>query len=238
MTERSMRAPIFRVSDTHVAQRLERASEEFGDHPLLAELEWLAHQYQRLEARLDKITMMSDRLQSQVLDMNKVLQEQAISDPLTGLMNRNGLLDRLNAECARLVREHTAFGLLMLDLDHFKAINDAFGHHAGDQVLIAVAATLRQHMRPYDVFSRWGGEEFLLLVPAVEQAALADLAQRLLEAVRQVSVPGVPEVREVRVSVGLYYCDQPESPADSVRKADIALYRAKGAGRDQVVTFV
>jgi len=233
-----MRAPIFRVADTHVAQRLERASEEFGDHPLLAELEWLAHQYQRLEARLDKITMMSDRLQLQVMDMNKVLQEQAISDPLTGLMNRNGLLDRLNAECARLVREHTAFGLLMLDLDHFKAINDAFGHHAGDQVLIAVAAALRQHMRPYDVFSRWGGEEFLLLVPAVEQTALEDLARRLLEAVRQVSVPGVPEVSEVRVSIGLYYCDQPESPADSVRKADIALYRAKEAGRDQVVTFV
>ena len=232
-----MRAPIFRVADTHVAQRLERASEEFGDHPLLAELEWLAHQYQRLEARLDKITMMSDRLQLQVMDMNKVLQEQAISDPLTGLMNRNGLLDRLNAECARLVREHTAFGLLMLDLDHFKAINDAFGHHAGDQVLIAVAAALRQHMRPYDVFSRWGGEEFLLLVPAVEQTALEDLARRLLEAVRQVSVPGVPEVSEVRVSIGLYYCDQPESPADSVRKADIALYRAKEAGRDQVVTF-
>jgi diguanylate cyclase (GGDEF)-like protein len=237
MTERSTRAPIFRVADTHVAQRLERAIEQFGDHPLLAELEWLAHQFQRLEARLDKITMMSDRLQSQVLDMNKVLQEQAISDPLTGLMNRNGLLDRLNAECARLVREHTAFGLLMLDLDHFKAINDAFGHHAGDQVLIAVAAALRQHMRPYDVFSRWGGEEFLLLVPAVEQSALEDLAQRLLEAVRQVSVPGVPEVSEVRVSIGLYYCDQPESPADSVRKADIALYRAKEAGRDQVVTF-
>ena len=233
-----MRAPNFRVADTHVAQRLERASEEFGDHPLLAELEWLAHQYQRLEARLDKITMMSDRLQLQVMDMNKVLQEQAISDPLTGLMNRNGLLDRLNAECARLVREHTAFGLLMLDLDHFKAINDAFGHHAGDQVLIAVAAALRQHMRPYDVFSRWGGEEFLLLVPAVEQTALEDLARRLLEAVRQVSVPGVPEVSEVRVSIGLYYCDQPESPADSVRKADIALYRAKEAGRDQVVTFV
>jgi len=233
-----MRAPIFRVADTHVAQRLERASAQFSDHPLLAELEWLAHQYQRLEARLDKITLMSDRLQSQVMDMNKVLQEQAISDPLTGLMNRNGLLDRLNAECARLVREHTAFGLLMLDLDHFKAINDAFGHHAGDQVLIAVAATLRQHMRAYDVFSRWGGEEFLLLVPAVEQAALEDLAQRLLEAVRQVSVPGVPEVSEVRVSIGLYYCDQPESPADSVRKADIALYRAKEAGRDQVVTFV
>jgi len=222
MTERSTRAPIFRVADTHVVQRLERASEQFGDHPLVAELEWLAHQYQRLEARLDK---------------NKVLQEQAISDPLTGLMNRNGLLDRLNAECARLIREHTAFGLLMLDLDHFKAINDAFGHHAGDQVLIAVAATLRQHMRPYDVFARWGGEEFLLLVPAVERPALEELARRLLDAVRQVSVSGAPEVSEVRVSIGLYYCDQPESPADSVRKADIALYRAKEAGRDQVVTF-
>jgi len=225
------------IADGTIAQRIERALSEYGDHPLVAEIEWLAAQYQRLQQRFDKITAMSDRLQAQVMEMNKILQEQVISDPLTGLMNRAGLIERLNAECARLARERTPFGLLMLDIDHFKEINDAFGHHVGDQVLVDVAATLRAHMRPYDVFSRWGGEEFLLLLPAVELDALFDLAQRLLVAVRRVKVPGVDGAPPVRVSIGLYLCAIEEDPADSVRKADSALYQAKKAGRDRVIVY-
>jgi len=225
------------ISDTAIAQRLEQALSGHEGHPLVAEIEWLATQYQRLQHRFDKITAMSDRLQAQLMEVNKVLQEQAISDPLTGLMNRAGLQERLAAECARLARGHTPFGLLMLDLDHFKDINDAFGHNVGDQVLVDVAHTLRQHMRPYDVFSRWGGEEFLLLVPAVDQETLLALAQRILEAVRDISVKGFDEAPPVRVSIGLYLCSTEEDPADSIRKADSALYLAKHAGRDRVVVF-
>jgi len=225
------------ISDAAVAQRLERVLSEYPEHPLNAEIEWLANQYQRLQQRFEKITAMSDRLQVQLMEMNKLLQEQVISDPLTGLMNRAGLQERLAAECARLAREHTPFGLLMLDLDHFKEINDALGHSVGDQVLVDVANTLRQHMRPYDVFSRWGGEEFLLLVPAVDHATLLALAQRLLEAVREISVHGFEHAPPVRVSIGLYLCSTEEDPADSVRKADSALYLAKNAGRDRIVIF-
>lgn len=233
----SDRPTRFFIADSVLVQRLEQALSQHQGHPLVAEIEWLALQYQRLQQRFDKITAMSDRLQAQVIEMNKVLQEQVISDPLTGLMNRAGLLERLNAECARLARERTPFGLLMLDIDHFKAINDAFGHHVGDQVLIDVAATLRGHMRPYDVFSRWGGEEFLLLLPAVEHDTLLALAQHLLEAVREIAVQGVEGAPAVRVSIGLYLCSIEEDPADSVRKADSALYLAKKAGRDRVTVY-
>lgn len=225
------------ISDASVAERLEHVLSGHDGHPLLAEIEWLAAQYQRLQQRFDKITAMSDRLQEQLMAMNKMLQEQVISDPLTGLMNRAGLQERLVAECARLAREHTPFGLLMLDLDHFKEINDAFGHSVGDQVLVDVAVVLRRHMRPYDVFARWGGEEFLLLLPAVDHETLLSTAQRLLEAVRGISVRGVGDMPSVRVSIGLYLCSVEEDPADSVRKADIALYLAKNAGRDRMMVF-
>jgi len=225
------------MADSVIAQRLARIAQEHAGNPLLPEIEWLALQYQRLQQRFDKITAISDRLQGQVLEMNKVLQEQVISDPLTGLMNRAGLIERLNAECARLAREHTPFGLLMLDIDHFKAINDAFGHHVGDQVLVDVAATLRQHMRAYDVFSRWGGEEFLLLLPAIEADPLLELAQRLRMAMHEVQVHGVDNAPPVRVSIGLYLCSVEEDAAESVRKADSALYQAKKRGRDRVEIY-
>lgn len=225
------------VTDGVIAQRVARIAQEHAGNPLLAEVEWLAAQYQRLQQRFDKITAISDRLQAQVLEMNKVLQEQVISDPLTGLMNRAGLLERLNAECARLTREHTPFGLLMLDIDHFKAINDAFGHHVGDQVLVDVAAALREHMRPYDVFSRWGGEEFLLLLPAIEPGPLLELAQRLRIAMHRLTVQGIEQAPPVRISVGLYLCAVEEDPAESVRKADSALYQAKKLGRDRVEIY-
>jgi diguanylate cyclase len=225
-------------AETQIAQRIEKLRGEFPGNPLLPEVEWLAGQYVRLQQRFDKITAISDRLQAQVLEMNRVLQEQVISDPLTGLMNRPGLLERLYAECARLAREHTPFGLLMLDIDHFKAINDAYGHHVGDQVLVDVAAALRSHMRPYDVFSRWGGEEFLLLLPAVAMETLAELAERLRVAVHGVSVQGVEQAPPVRVSIGLYLCSIEEDPAESVRKADSALYLAKKGGRDRVAVYM
>ncbi len=237
MTVPSDRFPHVFATDGVVAQRVARIAQEHADNALLPEVEWLAAQYQRLQQRFDKITAISDRLQAQILEMNKVLQEQAISDPLTGLMNRAGLLERLNAECARLAREHTPFGLLMLDIDHFKAINDAYGHHVGDQVLIDVAATLRQHMRPYDVFSRWGGEEFLLLLPAIEPEPLVEFAQRLRTAMHQVTVHDIDPAAPVRVSMGLYLCAVEEDPAESVRKADSALYQAKKRGRDRVEVY-
>jgi diguanylate cyclase (GGDEF)-like protein len=137
----------------------------------------------------------------------------------------------------RLSRQGRNLGMLMLDLDHFKRVNDTFGHDLGDRVLAQVANTIRGVMRSYDVCGRWGGEEFLVIVTDVGSAEeLALTAEKLREAIKANPVveDGAPMV--VTVSIGAYLA-QPDEDIDSmIKKADEALYEAKAAGRDRVVS--
>lgn len=159
----------------------------------------------------------------------------ATVDELTSLANRRHMNEVLAAE----ERRHAAAGtdascVALLDIDHFKGINDRHGHAAGDAVLRAFARVLRDGVRENDVVARWGGEEFLLLLPAtgIEQAAA--LLERLRGQVAQLAVPGLDGLR-IRFSGGLCVRQAGESFADTIKRADKALYRAKSAGRDRVL---
>ena len=164
--------------------------------------------------------------------------EQSITDPLTGLPNRRALFVRLEQEWSRSLRFGDQLSVLMIDLDHFKAINDTHGHLIGDVVLRGVALVLGRNVRQVDAVARYGGEEFCVVLPRVGKAEATEVAEKLRRAVAATSivvVPGQPAVH-VTLSVGVA-SHQPGDPADVghlLQRADAALFEAKRAGRDRV----
>jgi diguanylate cyclase (GGDEF)-like protein len=165
------------------------------------------------------------------------LHTQAVTDPLTGLLNRRYLTEFLPREVIRARRKGDSLAVLMIDLDHFKRFNDNFGHDAGDLVLTRVAQLLMAHIRGSDIACRYGGEEFIVVLPDTTLEGASRRAEEIRTAVRelQLSHRGKP-LGEITVSLGVALLpDHVAGPEALVRVADEALYQAKAAGRDRVV---
>jgi diguanylate cyclase (GGDEF)-like protein len=164
------------------------------------------------------------------------IRRLSVSDALTGAANRRRLEEVLAAEMARRRRTGRPLSLLVLDIDHFKQINDAYGHAAGDQALAATAALMRRASRGGDLVARLGGEEFCVVLPETDLAGAATAAERLRSALEQEHVLFEGHRLHLRASFGVAACcgDAPESGSDLLRRADAALYRAKAAGRNRV----
>jgi two-component system cell cycle response regulator len=168
-----------------------------------------------------------------ILDLQDALRDQAIHDGLTGLLNRNSILEKLDEEVARVARADEPVAVLMADLDRFKSINDTRGHLAGDAVLREAARRLKGAARRYDSVGRYGGEEFLMVLPGCTLADGWRQAERLREAIAGAPFPVDNGGMHVTCSFGLASTEQ-TAPARLVREADEALYRAKAQGRDRV----
>jgi len=158
------------------------------------------------------------------------LRQLATTDSLTQVANRHTFENTLSIELQRAARGGRSVTLVMIDIDHFKELNDQFGHQAGDQVLRVTAATLRKHCRPFDTLARYGGEEFAVLLPECDAEHALESAERFRMAVKQ-----MPGPKPVTVSVGVATFPTHSTDAESlIRRADTALYESKGAGRDRV----
>jgi diguanylate cyclase (GGDEF)-like protein len=160
-----------------------------------------------------------------------MVERQALVDGLTGLANRRACVDALQAETARAERLETPFSVVLADIDGFKDVNDVHGHAVGDEVLRAFSAVLRETLRDSDVAGRWGGEEFLLLLPGADEEGAAQLAERVRVALAERNISG--GVR-VTASFGVAEYTPELRPDQLVAAADGALYRAKRAGKDRV----
>jgi two-component system, cell cycle response regulator len=174
-------------------------------------------------------------LQSDLMNAREELRERANKDLLTLLHNRQAIETVLLHELSRCHREERQVGIILLDLDHFKAINDAYGHFAGDAVLRETGARLRSSMRDYDQVGRYGGEEFLVVMPNCDLAQATQQAERLRSRLcdKTMIVDGVELA--VSASFGVTISDGTErAPAVFVRVADEALYRSKAGGRNRV----
>ena len=157
-------------------------------------------------------------------------RETARTDHLTGLANRRACEEAVAREAARASRENTSLGLALFDVDHFKQVNDTHGHHVGDAVLRAVAALLKDATRVYDVAGRWGGEEFLAVLPGADLMGARTFAERLRVAVA--ALDGLP--CRVTVSAGLAVWTRGQDVQTVLSNADRKLYEAKRSGRDRV----
>lgn len=167
------------------------------------------------------------------------LERLAAVDPLTDAYNRRFGLGRLHEEFSRAVRTENPFGVLMLDLDHFKAVNDTYGHLVGDRVLKAIAGACRRVLREGDVLVRYGGEEFLVVLPGAGPIDVVQVGERIRRAIGETVVMDGGQRVTVAVSLGgtTYRDTGVESAEALVAEADGALYRAKASGRDRLVMW-
>ena len=189
---------------------------------------------QALQAANDALVQKLDEIHT----LQAQLKEQANRDPLTGLYNRRYLDSTLERELARCKREGQPLSLLLLDIDHFKQVNDTYGHQAGDEVLRSLAAMLGQQARAGDVACRFGGEEFLMLLPGMPPAIALARAEQW-RAAFAATTTAFGEFRiQATLSIGIAaYPGHGTSPEELIRCADHALYRAKAEGRNRVVAF-
>ena len=177
------------------------------------------------------------QLQGQLLEAQDLLREQATRDALTHLWNRHAICGILTRELARGHREGTPLGLLLGDLDYFKRVNDTFGHVAGDMVLREVSNRIASSIRTYDAVGRYGGEEFLIILPGCDEEAAMQAADRIRASISKTPVSIGEESMIVTASFGVTSLPKGMSstPEALFRIADTALYRAKEGGRDKTV---
>lgn len=165
------------------------------------------------------------------------LQRLAALDPLTGVYNRRFGLGRLHEEFERSIRSSTPLGLLMLDIDHFKSVNDTYGHQVGDRILKSVASIIRSILREGDVLVRYGGEEFLAILPAAASEDLRLIGERIRRATEESSHPEGDQTIRVTISIGgaAYPNQNVEKESALLELADDSLYKAKETGRNRVM---
>lgn len=167
---------------------------------------------------------------------NKRLEELASTDPLTGLLNRRSFLSAVSDEMARMQRTANAGAIALLDLDHFKSLNDRFGHPFGDEVLCQVAVLLHEELRhPFDKVARWGGEEFVILISNVTRAQSEMIFERLRKRIAQHQFDAQGNSSRATASLGAAMINANTNLQEALDAADQALYEAKAAGRNRLV---
>ena len=174
-------------------------------------------------------------LQNKLISAREELRFRATHDELTGLSNRRVVLEAIDREYARRRREGGNLGIVLVDLDHFKNVNDTYGHLAGDAVLKEAARRMTACIRPYDTVGRYGGEEFLVVAPSCNSSGAVKLAERIRGSIQALPIPSVAGPVSITASCGVAVSTtaKPLDPQELLRSADEALYRAKENGRNR-----
>jgi diguanylate cyclase (GGDEF)-like protein len=194
------------------------------------------------DARFQELEQRMLLLQRENLDLvvrNRSLSETTTRDTLTGLYNRSYLVEKLDSEISRALRHNSPMAVLLLDIDHFKRVNDSYGHSAGDQVLQCVGKVLKESCRVYDVPGRYGGEEFCVVLPETRIGNTTIVAERIRERLAATSIPVSEGSVIVTASIGIAGVESGPaegvlSPGALLERADRALYSAKHRGRNRV----
>ncbi len=206
----------------NVVEGLESGADDYLTKPFHPE---------ELRARIRVGSRLLD-LEDNLVQAREAMRFKATHDTLTGVWNRGAILETLDREIIRARREGTSLGVLIVDLDHFKNVNDNYGHLAGDDVLREVTRRMQSEVRPYDAMGRYGGEYFLILLPGCGHAETVEKAERLRRAVVQQPIETQAGPLNVTMSLGgVATADWPEDvPNQILQMADAALYRAKEEG--------
>jgi diguanylate cyclase (GGDEF)-like protein len=190
----------------------------------------------RLEALVRERTEQLEEEKQQLTKAREVLRELASRDPMTGLLNRRAIYDVLSREMARILRDGSALTTVMIDLDHFKTVNDTYGHIAGDAVLREIARRLTDAVRPYDAVSRYGGEEFLVVMPHVDADNDRDRLIEVHDSICHEPIEFAGGQVSITCSFGVctLFSNQKMTVEQFLDRADRALYEAKHLGRNRI----
>ncbi len=188
--------------------------------------------------------ILSERLQESLVKMNdsleklaaarEALQHQATHDSMTGAMNRSAIVEALDRELSRAVRSETKVAVLMIDLDHFKDINDRFGHHAGDVAIIAAATRMQDCIRAHDAMGRYGGEEFLVVIPESDYPVALQIAERIRKELSAKPVMWHSNEITLTATIGVAVSRLGDTAQPLLRRADVALYTGKISSRNTI----
>lgn len=248
--------PVLFGKESQVLQRIESIlakARENEQLPLLDEYRFLSEQYESLLKISIKLTKVSDATQRKLMhakdeidrrtqelkEKNQTLYHTSVTDHLTGVFNRMYLMDVFLREFARSQRNNLPLSCAILDIDKFKDFNDSYGHLTGDIVLKETASLIGEQVRKQDVFGRYGGEEFMLILPGTADESARLVAEKIRERVASTTYPIDGNLLKVTLSIGVADLDHGEPPdVDAlIRNADLALYDAKRLGRNRVISF-
>lgn len=178
-------------------------------------------------------------LQNELREKNALLEKLSVTDELTGLYNRRYFYDHINMHIALAKRHNYHIGCLLIDIDHFKNINDTYGHDVGDKVLKGLAALMKGKMRDGEILARFGGEEFIICLCRADEKGAISAAERMRKAVEDANIEGTNSPIKTTISIGIaIYPDKNLKNSDEIIKmADEALYHAKRSGRNKVVVY-
>lgn len=239
-TDNALRAPLAELHQVYQRQRqqlerLIRISDGF-QAKALQERESFAEACDRHLRRLEKLTRISDRYQESLRELKAALEDAALRDPLTALGNRRYLADRMVEEVERANRKGDLLNIALLDIDHFKAVNDIYGHDVGDRLLERIANTVRESLREYDICGRWGGEEFLLVFPHTPHELAIGVCERVRANIELMEpVESMEESYRITVTIGATALRPGETYSDAINRADDLLLKAKRTGRNRLL---
>lgn len=216
----------------HQIERITRISDRYQSASQEEKLS-LSERYRKQLRQLERLARISDRYQSMMRDLNEALKEASTKDALTGIGNRRMLMERLKSETARAERLERPLTVAILDVDRFKSVNDLYGHETGDKVLVEIARVIESGVRDYDHCGRWGGEEFLIVMPEIGAAEGALVVERIRAGINELRVRSGEKQIEVSASFGIAERIKGETISETITRADGALYAAKRAGRNR-----
>jgi len=201
-----------------------------------SEISYLTQVFNHMVASLQRGQEEISQAHEALIEKNRELHQLSITDSLTGIFNRKHVMDLFDMEFIRTQRYGTPFSVLIADLDHFKAVNDTYGHLAGDSVLRSIAKAMVESVRACDHIGRYGGEEFVVVLPNTGIDGAMDMAERIRRKIRLVTFNNDGQEFSMTLSIGLAVCHDDDNSVEAIlKRADDALYRAKANGRDQAI---
>lgn len=223
------------VSGSSDVERLEQiiADRRFADNNFLTELTQLHDRSKLLEQRVEKLTAENEQLKTQLVNMVRSLDLASRVDGMTGLANRRDIMEKIDREATRSQRHQHPFTILLVNVDRFKQVNDTYGYNSGDDVLVEISRVLRGCVRNEDICARWGGEEFLLLLPETNAEASLSVANKVLESISMTEFKANKPGIRITVSIGICEHYPEQSVQECISKVNQALTLAKQGGRNR-----
>ena len=211
------------------------ADRRFADNILLAELIQLHDRTKLLERRAEKLTSENGQLKNELINMVRSLDLASRIDAMTGLANRRDIMEKIDREATRSQRHQHPFTVILINVDKFKQVNDTYGYNAGDDVLVELARVLRSCVRNEDICARWGGDEFLFLLPETNTEASLAVANKVLESISMTEFKANKPGIRITVSIGICEHDPAQSVHECISRANQALNLAKQGGRNRYI---